>query len=134
MTWAVLAEYPEIYRIARAPHQSVFPGCAAVVHHSGAGTTQSATLAGCPSVVVEHASDQPLWGEVLYRAVISSKLLHRRNVTATKLARAIRIVLDSPEMSKKAKMIGNRMKQEDGVKQAIELINRLDMDGGFKGS
>jgi len=83
---------------------------------------------------VEHASDQPLWGEVLYRAVISSKLLHRRNVTATKLARAIRIVLDSPEMSKKAKMIGNRMKQEDGVKQAIELINRLDMDGGFKGS
>ena len=46
-----------IHGITKAPHQHIFPHCAAVVHHGGAGTTQAATIAGCPSIVVEHASD-----------------------------------------------------------------------------
>jgi sterol 3beta-glucosyltransferase len=53
-----IPEHPDIFRIARAAHQHVFPRCAAVVHAGGAGTTQSATRAGCPSVVVAHAADQ----------------------------------------------------------------------------
>jgi UDP:flavonoid glycosyltransferase YjiC (YdhE family) len=38
----------DILYIATAPHQAIFPRCRAVVHHGGAGTTQSATLAGKP--------------------------------------------------------------------------------------
>jgi UDP:flavonoid glycosyltransferase YjiC (YdhE family) len=80
-----------------------------VIHHGGAGTSQAATIAGCPSIVVEHSSDQPLWGSVLQRIGIAPKLLHRRSITAKKLARTIKIVLGAPAMAKKAKAIGTIM-------------------------
>ena len=53
-----IPEHPGIFRITKAPHQVIFPHCSAVVHHGGAGTTHSATRAGCPSVVVEHIYDE----------------------------------------------------------------------------
>ena len=119
-----LPESPDIYRIIRAPHQHIFSHCAAVVHHGGAGTTQAATSAGCPSIVVEHASDQPLWGSVLQRVGIAPKLLHRRSLTARKLAQAIKTVLNTPAMKEKAEKIGAMMQQENGVARAVELIEQ----------
>ena len=120
-----LPEFPDIYRIISAPHHHIFPHCAVVIHHGGAGTSQAATIAGCPSIVVEHSSDQPLWGSVLQRIGIAPNLLHRRSVTAKKLARTIRIVLDAPAMAEKAKAIGTIMQQEDGLARAIELIEGI---------
>ena len=113
---------PEIYRVTREPHERIFPHCAAVVHHGGAGTTQSALLAGRPSVVVAHASDQPFWGSVLHRAGAAPKPLLRRSVTPETLARAIRTACNSPEMASNAAAIGKRMTSEDGVGRAVELI------------
>ena len=120
-----LPEFPDIYRIISAPHHHIFPHCAVVIHHGGAGTSQAATIAGCPSIVVEHSSDQPLWGSVLQRIGIAPNLLHRRSVTAKKLARTIRTVLDTPAMAEKAKAIGTIMQQEDGLGCAIELIESI---------
>jgi sterol 3beta-glucosyltransferase len=59
---------PDIFYLAHAEHHLVFPRCAAVVHHGGAGTSHAASRAGCPSIVVEHATDQAFWGGVLQRA------------------------------------------------------------------
>lgn len=117
-----LPVFPNIHRIINAPHQHLFPHCALVIHHGGAGTTQAATVAGCPSIVVEHAADQPLWGNVLHRIGIAPQLLHRRSITAKKLARAIKIVLDTPAMAEKAKAIGTSMQKENGLARAVELI------------
>ena len=120
-----LPKFPNIYRIVSAPHHDIFPHCAVVIHHGGAGTTQAATIAGCPSVVVEHSSDQPLWGSVLHRIGIAPKLLHRRSVTAKKLARTIRCVLNTPAMTEKAKAIGTIKQQENGLARAIELFESV---------
>ena len=117
-----LPEHPHIYRVTRTSHEAVFPYCSVIVHHGGSGTTQAATLAECPSVVVEHASDQPFWGEILYKAGIAPKMLHRRNVSPEKLARAIKTAANTPELEKNAKDLGALMKQEDGVKTAVGLI------------
>jgi UDP:flavonoid glycosyltransferase YjiC (YdhE family) len=125
--WDELGELPDfedIYRIINAPHHLIFPRCAVVIHHGGAGTSQAATVAGCPSIVVEHSSDQPLWGSVLQRIGVAPKLLHRRSITAKKLARSIKMVLAAPAMAQKAKAIGSIMQQEDGLACAIELIER----------
>lgn len=127
-----LPEHPHIYRVTRTSHEAVFPYCSAVVHHGGSGTAQAATLAGCPSIVVEHASDQPFWGEILYKAGIAPKMLHRRNVTPEKLARSIKIVVNSPKMSEKAIELGALMKQEDGVKTAIGLIESNMLKNSFE--
>jgi len=59
----------------------------AVVHHGGAGTTQSATLAGKPSVIIAHIGEQEYWGTELRRRGIAGKTLWRRRVTAAALAR-----------------------------------------------
>jgi sterol 3beta-glucosyltransferase len=126
--WDELGELPEfkdIYRIINAPHHHIFPNCAVVIHHGGAGTSQAATIAGCPSIVVEHSSDQPLWGGVLQRIGIAPKLLHRRSVTAKKLARTVKKVLRAPALAGKAKAIGSVMQNEDGLARAIELIDQI---------
>lgn len=115
-------ESPDVFCLSHAEHHLVFSQCAAVVHHGGAGTTHAASRAGCPSIVVEHATDQAFWGGVLHRAGIAPPLLHRRTVTATVLARAIKTVLSSPVMGAKARAIGETMRREDGVQRAVELI------------
>jgi UDP:flavonoid glycosyltransferase YjiC (YdhE family) len=56
-----------IMYVSAAPHHLVLPRCAAVVHHGGAGTTQSATLAGVPHVVIAHISEQEHWARVAAR-------------------------------------------------------------------
>ena len=113
---------PNVLYLQQVEHQLVFPRCAAVVHHGGAGTSHAASRAGCPSIVVEHVTDQAFWGGVLHRAGIAPALLHRRTVTAAVLASSIRTVLSSSVMRRKAREIGERMRQEDGVKRAVELI------------
>jgi sterol 3beta-glucosyltransferase len=123
--WEDLGGIPgssSIYRVSYADHQQVFPRCAAVVHHGGAGTTHAATQCGCPSIVVEHSLDQRLWGILLQRAGLAPQLLHRRSLTPAKLARAVRTVLDSGEMAARAKAAGRAMLAENGVKRAVELI------------
>jgi len=115
-------DHPHIYKIQKAPHRYSFPVCSAVVHHGGAGTTHSATLHGCPSLVIEHFGDQIFWASELQRLGVAPGALHRRNITATKLAKAISNVLDSPSMKKKADELGGLMQKEDGVKKAVELI------------
>lgn len=112
----------QLFYLDRLPHQLIFPRCAAVVHHGGAGTTHSVSRAGLPSVVVEHVMDQVFWGAVLRRAGIAPPTLHRRSLTAAKLARAIRLVMDSPSVRRKANIIGDQMRQEDGVRRAVQLI------------
>jgi UDP:flavonoid glycosyltransferase YjiC (YdhE family) len=114
-----------IYRFIRAPHERIFPHCAAVVHHGGAGTTQSTTLSGCPSIVVAHISDQFFWGALLHRQGLAPRMLKRRTLTAAKLAKRIRQVLDDPGYRERAEAAGRRMRAEDGVATAVRLIESM---------
>ncbi len=123
--WDRLPEFPDhptIYKLQKAPHQHIFPYCAAVVHHGGAGTTHSAMLYGCPSIVIEHIADQFFFGSELHRLGIAPNVLHRRTITARKLAKAIRAVLSDPDMKKRAEALREVMRRENGVNTAAELI------------
>lgn len=120
-----IEEDGNIFRIINSPHQFIFPLCAAVVHHGGAGTTQSATRAGRPSVVVAHVTDQVFWGNELRRLGIAPRLVHRQGATAEKLAHSIRTVLGSPAMKEKAGKLGEQIRGEDGVRSAVEAIEKI---------
>lgn len=121
---SVIPEYPEIHRIQTAPHPAIFPRCAAVVHHGGAGTTQTASLCGRPSVVVQHITDQFFWGSELKRLGVAPKSIDRRSATPTKIGRAIRRVLNDPSMQQRAIRLGKRMARENGVLKAVEIITK----------
>ncbi len=114
---------PDIFRCGRAPHAQVFPHCAAIVHHGGAGTSHSSARSGRPSIVIEHAFDQQFWGDELRRAGVAGEVLHRNTVTPERLAQAIRTTMQSSAMQQRAIEIGRSMQQEvDGVARAIALI------------
>lgn len=111
--------------VGRTPHVHIFPHCAAIVHHGGAGTTQAALLAGKPSVVVAHAYDQHDWAKRLHWANAADKPLKRRGLTAKKLADAIQVVTASTTMRQQAERLGAQMRAENGVQQAVALIEAL---------
>ncbi|WP_217916186.1 glycosyltransferase [Duganella sp. BJB1802] len=112
----------QILYIASAPHQQIFPHCCAVLHHGGAGTTQSATLAGVPSLVIAHISEQEHWGRELRRLGIAGKPFKRRSVSPARLAAQIRRLRGTPAMTVRAQAIAQAMKHEDGVAEAVRQI------------
>ncbi len=118
-----------VFMVNRSPYSYVFPRCAAIVHHGGAGTTQSCLLAGKPSVVVAHMADQTFWGTELKRLGVAGDTLQRKSLSAQKLAKQISLVLNNSAMPEKANIIGKKMAQENGVKNAIQLIERIFIGG-----
>jgi UDP:flavonoid glycosyltransferase YjiC (YdhE family) len=114
----------DILYVAAAPHHAIFPHCRAVVHHGGAGTTQSVMRAGKPSVVVAHISEQEHWGRELRRLGIAGAPAKRRGVTAPALARRLRHVLASPAMAARAADVAAAMKNEHGVAAAVALVTQ----------
>ena len=120
-----LSTNPKIFLVRRSPYKKVFPRCAMVIHHGGAGTTQSALLAGRPSIIVAHVSDQFFWGSELERLGVGGKTLHRKGLNSQQLSDGILQVLGRPEMEQRAMNIGKRMSNEDVVGTAIQLIERI---------
>ncbi|MFZ6848766.1 glycosyltransferase [Undibacterium sp. RuRC25W] len=114
----------DVFYISTAPHHLIFPHCRAIVHHGGAGTTQSATLAGKPSIIVAHISEQEYWGRELRRIGIAGKLSKRRNLSVRILANQLRYVMDHPALTTTAVGIAAAMKQENGVAEAVKLIQQ----------
>jgi sterol 3beta-glucosyltransferase len=117
-----LVSNKRVFYLNRSPYITVFPRCAAVVHHGGAGTTQASLLAGRPSVVVAHIADQTFWGSELQRLGVAGKPLQRKSLTSKKLADAIRYVLSHPEFAVNAEALGHQIAGEDGVATAVKMI------------
>jgi len=114
-----------IFIVGRTPHARIFPHCAAIVHHGGAGTTQAALLAGKPSVLVAHAYDQHDWAKRLHNAHVAPAPLKRRGLTAKKLAQRFEAVTASQPMRQQAEGLGKLMQAERGVERAVSLIGQL---------
>ena len=112
----------DIYCTEYVPHQWLFPKGCCVVHHGGAGTTASVCRAKIPSIIVAHHADQPYWGKRLSDLGVAPKHLHRRNLTAERLAKRIQQVLVSPEMTARAQVLGKKIAAEDGLTTAVELV------------
>ena len=112
----------DIYCTEYVPHQWLFPKGCCVVHHGGAGTTASVCRAKVPSIVVAHHADQPYWGKRLSDLGVAPRHLHRRNLTAERLARRIQQVLATPAMTTRAQVLGEQMETEDGLTAAVDLI------------
>jgi UDP:flavonoid glycosyltransferase YjiC (YdhE family) len=118
-----------------APHAWLFPRTAAVVHHGGSGTTGAGLRAGVPSVLVPHAGDQTLWARQVMELGVGPRPIPRRRLTAERLAAAMARAVTDQEMRARAAELGTRIRAEDGVGRAIEVIEqhvtRREQAGGF---
>jgi sterol 3beta-glucosyltransferase len=111
-----------LYFAGAIPHRRLFPHCAAVVLHGGAGTTHSVAKSGLPSVVVGFASEQIWWGRQLARQGAAAPPIARGKATPRNLAARVRMILDTPEMKRRAELLATRLRPEDGVAAAVRYI------------
>ena len=115
------------FLIDAVPHSWLFPRCSLAVHHGGAGTTGAALRAGVPSVVVPFSADQPFWGWLLSSKGLGASCGSRRRLTAAKLARAISTTLSDQAVVKRTAEMGHRVRQEDGVREAVAVLERIHL-------
>ena len=117
-------EVPEtIFKIDAVPHDWLFPRMAAVVHHGGAGTTAAGLRAGVPSVLVPFFGDQPYWGRRVHALGVGPRPIQRRALTAPRLVEAISSAVDDETIRHNASVLGERIRAEDGVQSAVDLIS-----------
>ncbi len=118
-------QLPEtVFMTGSIPHTWLFPRMAAVVHHGGVGTTAAGLASGVPSIVVPFFADQPFWGQRVYALGVGPKPIARRQLTVDNLTEAIRIAVSDEEMRKKAASLGARIRAENGVTQAVTIIEQ----------
>jgi UDP:flavonoid glycosyltransferase YjiC (YdhE family) len=115
---------PRMLFVKRTPHRLVFPRCAAIVHHAGAGTTHTTLRAGAPSVPVPHVSDQYGWSDELHRLGIASQPLRRPRLTAEALASRIATVAGNEAMKSAAARLQARMAGDNGPLTAAVMVER----------
>lgn len=114
----------DVFVIDRVPFDWLFPQMAAVVHHGGSGTTAAGLRAGIPSVVVPFFMDQPFWGQRVADLGVGPQPIPRKQLSAKRLAAAITTAITDKEMQRRAAALGKRIRAEDGVARAVEIINR----------
>jgi sterol 3beta-glucosyltransferase len=92
------------------------------VHHGGAGTTAAGLCAGKPTIICPFFGDQPFWGQRVYDLGVGVKPIPQKKLTAENLASAIQTVVSSTEMQQRAAALGEKIRAEDGVARAVEII------------
>ncbi len=118
----------EVFAVGSVPHDWLFPRMAAVVHHGGAGTTGAGLRAGVPSIIVPFSKDQPFWARRVKALGAGPAPIPRRRLTADRLARAIRVAVTDESIRKRAAELGETIRAEDGVGNAVRIFNQI-IDG-----
>lgn len=122
----------QAHAVRAAPHGRLFPRCAAVVHHGGAGTTHAAARAGVPQVVVPHALDQRWWAHRVRVLGLGAAPLARAKLSARSLGHALEEAL-GPDVAARAKSFAAGL-TNDGVERAIpELLARAASRSALEG-
>lgn len=111
-----------VIAIDEVPHDWLLPQTAVVVHHGGAGTTGAGLRAGLPNIIVPFISDQPFWGEQVYKRGVGPWPIHHKQLSAEALAEAITLAVTDGGMRERAAALGRRIRAEDGVGNAVKLV------------
>ncbi|MEO3786504.1 glycosyltransferase [Actinocorallia sp. B10E7] len=111
-----------VHVIRHVPHDWLFPRCAAVVHHGGAGTTGTAITAGVPQIVCPIGFDQPFWARRTRRLGVAPPSPRLRDLSVRGLAPALDLALHDLELIYRAEELGRRVRSEDGTGEALRLL------------
>jgi sterol 3beta-glucosyltransferase len=110
----------QVYLIKHANLEWLFPQCSIIVHHGGVGTTHLSLESGVPTIICSIVADNPLWGERLERLNIG-KHIRFKELDKNKIIKAIKH-LQNDKIRISAIQIGDKVRAENGVKTAVDII------------
>jgi UDP:flavonoid glycosyltransferase YjiC (YdhE family) len=126
------AEVPhsdQVKVVGAVNHSAVFPGCRAVVHQGGAGTTAAGMRAGIPTLILWHPiNDQQIWADAVNRLKVGSgRAFSASNLGS--LVADLRSILD-PQCIARAREVAAQM-----TKPAVSVASAADLleDAGRRG-
>lgn len=119
----------DLLYLKSVPHDWLLPKCKLIIHHGGAGSTAAGLRAGIPNIVIPFTADQPFWGSRVHAIGAGPKPILVKNLSVEKLTQAI-AGAESNVVRERAQAVGQRIRSEDGVKSAVELIEAYR--SGFK--
>ncbi|EKV00564.1 glycosyl transferase, UDP-glucuronosyltransferase [Leptolyngbya sp. PCC 7375] len=114
-----------VFQLEQAPHDWLFPKVSAVIHHGGAGTTAAGLRAGRPTLICPFFGDQPFWGKQIYTLGVGPKPIPQKQLTTSQLAKAMHELVANQTMRHNAETLGEKIRAEDGVGNAIALLETL---------
>jgi len=114
-----------ILPVRSIPYDWLFAHVAAMVHQGGAGSVAMALRAGIPSMAVAFGYDQAMWGNRI--AVVGAGVppIAAEALTAGNLAGAIRRLVEDDAIRRNAARIGDLLQQEDGVGNAVHIVEQV---------
>ncbi len=112
-----------VHLLDAAPHDWLFPRCAAVIHHGGSGTTHEGLRWGRPTFISPVFGDQPFWGRRVAMLGAGPPPIAQKKLTSEALCQAIHAMQD-PAMIAQAEEIGVAMRTERGADAAAESLIR----------
>jgi sterol 3beta-glucosyltransferase len=116
-----------VFEIESCPHDRLFPQCAVVVHHGGAGTLAAGIRAGRPTIICATQGDQPFHGSLVQTLGIGKYLgmIGSSKVTAEHLAAGIEELTTDESINAAAQAISAQVLAEDGAANAISFIDKM---------
>ena len=106
------------------PHSAVLPRSTLLIGHAGHGSVMKAMWHGVPMVLVPWARDQP--GVAARAAELGvAQIVRRESLSETTMSAAVGRVLDDERFSAAAGVASSRLRQQDPLVMACELVESL---------
>ena len=111
---------PSCYGLDKVPHGWLFPRIQAAMHHGGAGTVGASLRAGIPTLIKPWFGDQFFWASRVTKLGVGLKVSSLRS---DEIANALIKATTSKVMLEKAARVGERIRAENGVDNALQAIH-----------
>ncbi|KAF2012068.1 glycosyltransferase family 1 protein [Aaosphaeria arxii CBS 175.79] len=112
---------PEVFQIQACPHDWLFKQMDAAVHHGGSGTTGASLRAGIPTIIKPFFGDQFFFAQRVEDLGVGVRL---NKINISVFSRALWEATNSQRMIVKAKVLGQKIRRENGTHVAIQTIYR----------
>jgi len=123
--WSVFDNLPvhkNLYVAKYVNHEAVFPQCKVGIFHGGAGTLAAMLRNNLPVIIISFYTDQPAWGKIVERKKLGIHIPVKK-LTPGKLMAALRTV-DTDNIKKNVAVIGQQLRDENGLERAVGEIER----------
>jgi UDP:flavonoid glycosyltransferase YjiC (YdhE family) len=80
-----------------------------------------------PNIVLPFTSDQPFWGQRVYKLGAGPKPIPIKRLSIEKLSQALDRAVLERRLKEQAKEISTSIQQENGLKNAIEIIEEYQL-------